>query len=207
MQAISEQEIQKLSFLLNSLGSDPDPELIPLGLCMGDCDSDNDCDTGLICFQRDVNETVPGCEGGSLEASRTDFCVMDGPEPSTISPTGSKPPTSPPTPKPSTAPPKSPTAEPSMAASEYTTTEATNFSEPLGEVEYVGNEGTFYARYPLGPCQGDCDEDADVSAALATRFLPFHVRFFLKFDDVTNNSLTMSLILLVVRRWSLLPPA
>jgi hypothetical protein len=33
--------------------------------------------------------------------------------------------------------------------------------EDVGKLEYVGNDGTFYARYPLGPCQGDCDTDAD----------------------------------------------
>jgi hypothetical protein len=33
----------------------------PLKLCEGDCDTDADCDTGLVCEQRTGNEPVPGC--------------------------------------------------------------------------------------------------------------------------------------------------
>ena len=33
--------------------------------------------------------------------------------------------------------------------------------EDVGRIEYVGNDGTFYSMYPLGPCQGDCDTDDD----------------------------------------------
>ncbi|CAB9516812.1 expressed unknown protein [Seminavis robusta] len=29
----------------------------------------------------------------------------------------------------------------------------------LGSVRYVGNNGVFYSRYPMGPCMGDCDSD------------------------------------------------
>ena len=35
-----------------------------LGMCEGDCDEDGDCLPGLICYQRDENEEVPGCRGG-----------------------------------------------------------------------------------------------------------------------------------------------
>ena len=33
----------------------------PCSACHGDCDSDADCEAGLICFQRDGTEAVPGC--------------------------------------------------------------------------------------------------------------------------------------------------
>eukprot|EP00980_Cylindrotheca_fusiformis_P017051 scaffold5231_cov83-Cylindrotheca_fusiformis.AAC.6 len=49
----------------------------PLGRCEGDCDSNDDCEAGLICFQRDENESVPGCSGGSSDGSRTDYCIYD----------------------------------------------------------------------------------------------------------------------------------
>jgi len=44
----------------------------PLGLCEGDCDSDNECEGSLLCFQRANDESVPGCPGeGSIG---TDYC-------------------------------------------------------------------------------------------------------------------------------------
>nr|CAA67702.1 alpha 2 frustulin [Cylindrotheca fusiformis] len=64
----------------------------PLGLCEGDCDDDPDCEDGLICFQRDANESVPGCSGGSSDRSRTDYCIKENPS------------TPPPTPPPAPAP-------------------------------------------------------------------------------------------------------
>ena len=44
-------------------------------VCMGDCDIDADCKSGLRCFQRRGFETVPGCLGlsaGTLKGY--DFC-------------------------------------------------------------------------------------------------------------------------------------
>lgn len=61
-----------------TLPSDPSPTIIPemdplgieycsetnkCGLCQGDCDTNDDCKEGLICFQRNSNEDVPGCAG------------------------------------------------------------------------------------------------------------------------------------------------
>ncbi|GKY93226.1 hypothetical protein MPSEU_000290300 [Mayamaea pseudoterrestris] len=46
----------------------------PLGECQGDCDSDRDCASGLVCFQRSGTQSVPGCSGSSSN-SGTDFCV------------------------------------------------------------------------------------------------------------------------------------
>ena len=43
-----------------------------LGECQGDCDNDDDCAIGLVCFQKN-NVPVPGCVGeGSLT---TEYCV------------------------------------------------------------------------------------------------------------------------------------
>jgi len=47
----------------------------PLGLCEGDCDSNDDCEPGLICYEREESESVPGCSGGVEDGSRTDFCI------------------------------------------------------------------------------------------------------------------------------------
>lgn len=35
----------------------------PLGVCEGNCNSDDDCDTNLICEMRSGDELVPGCDG------------------------------------------------------------------------------------------------------------------------------------------------
>jgi len=45
-----------------------------LGICEGDCNSDEDCEEGLFCFMKDETITsVPGCVG--FDTSRTDFCT------------------------------------------------------------------------------------------------------------------------------------
>ena len=50
-----------------------DPSQTPLGKCAGDCDNDEECTGGLICFQRDDHTPVPGCKGAAV--LRTDYCV------------------------------------------------------------------------------------------------------------------------------------
>lgn len=49
-------------------------DAFPLAQCQGDCDSDRDCQSGLICYQRNGGETVKGCAGSPNE--RTDFCSI-----------------------------------------------------------------------------------------------------------------------------------
>eukprot|EP00980_Cylindrotheca_fusiformis_P004904 scaffold1041_cov121-Cylindrotheca_fusiformis.AAC.9 len=49
----------------------------PLALCQGDCDSNADCKAGLICFQHNEGEEVPGCSGGADEASNA-YCISQG---------------------------------------------------------------------------------------------------------------------------------
>jgi hypothetical protein len=38
----------------------------PLGECQGDCDGDEDCGDGLLCFERDDDTTVPNCVGDGV---------------------------------------------------------------------------------------------------------------------------------------------
>lgn len=45
-----------------------------LGLCQGDCDNDGECAGDLVCFQRNGNTTVPGCEGEGRKGS--DHCIL-----------------------------------------------------------------------------------------------------------------------------------
>jgi hypothetical protein len=44
----------------------------PLQACQGDCDSDSDCAGSLKCFQRDRREAVPGCIGKGQRGK--DYC-------------------------------------------------------------------------------------------------------------------------------------
>jgi hypothetical protein len=44
-----------------------------LGQCEGDCNSNNDCQTGLICKQRSGNSKVVGCAGNPIK--NWDYCV------------------------------------------------------------------------------------------------------------------------------------
>ena len=75
--------------LIERVGNDNIPtNVFPLDECQGDCDSDDDCNIGLICYQRSSNptgvekeggvyESVPGCSGGELDTSGTDYCVRE----------------------------------------------------------------------------------------------------------------------------------
>mmetsp|Transcript_27316 Transcript_27316/g.63952 ORF Transcript_27316/g.63952 Transcript_27316/m.63952 type:complete len:309 (-) Transcript_27316:399-1325(-) len=44
-------------------------------LCEGDCDRDQDCADGLVCFQRDGTKSVPGCRGDGVPD--VDYCTKD----------------------------------------------------------------------------------------------------------------------------------
>lgn len=46
-----------------------------LGLCEGDCDTDNDCVNDLVCYQRDGFSKVPSCEGNGKKD--LDYCIED----------------------------------------------------------------------------------------------------------------------------------
>eukprot|EP00984_Skeletonema_dohrnii_P002523 scaffold874_cov126-Skeletonema_dohrnii-CCMP3373.AAC.2 len=48
----------------------------PLSECMGDCDNNEECSSGLICYQRNGNnEAVPGCLGGEDDDGTSDYCI------------------------------------------------------------------------------------------------------------------------------------
>lgn len=53
--------------------------IVGYGLCEGDCDSDLDCNNGLVCFQRGGWEEVPGCTGEGSPGF--DYCIRS-PSPS-----------------------------------------------------------------------------------------------------------------------------
>jgi hypothetical protein len=45
------------------------------GRCEGDCDNDDECATGLRCFQRDTpTQQIPGCTGYNPDDADDDFC-------------------------------------------------------------------------------------------------------------------------------------
>eukprot|EP00980_Cylindrotheca_fusiformis_P020187 scaffold7266_cov71-Cylindrotheca_fusiformis.AAC.3 len=48
----------------------------PLGHCEGDCDANQDCQDGMVCFQRNNNVMVPGCQGGHNDGTLTDYCIF-----------------------------------------------------------------------------------------------------------------------------------
>ena len=52
------------------------PNKLPLDVCEGDCDTDDDCKGCLKCFKRSQGEfaPVPGCSGGSTDGSANDYC-------------------------------------------------------------------------------------------------------------------------------------
>mmetsp|Transcript_11439 Transcript_11439/g.32835 ORF Transcript_11439/g.32835 Transcript_11439/m.32835 type:complete len:143 (-) Transcript_11439:200-628(-) len=58
---------------LNDFGSEAHTLPGLLGLCEGDCDRDDHCAAGLVCFQRSKGDPVPGCTGNL--GSNSDFCV------------------------------------------------------------------------------------------------------------------------------------
>ena len=131
----------------------------PLGKCEGDCDSDDDCQSGLVCFQRDFNDIVPGCSG-DVSNNNYDYCIhpsdtassqnQDDDTLDTLAPTKSS------TMAPTTAPTPS-TASPTAPIIVNTTST---------ELAIMGNNGDPSNVFPLAVCQGDCDSDSDCEAGL-----------------------------------------
>ena len=118
------------------------PPRASLERCQGNCANDDQCAEGLVCYQRDRYEEVPGCSGGENDGSKTDYCII----PLT---------TNTPTPQPTKAIIQSPTPLLTITAptaAPTTSKLATVNIEPLPDVEFVANP----PRSPLGVCQGDC---------------------------------------------------
>lgn len=98
---------------LQHIGNNGKPsDVFPLGECQGDCDSDDDCATGLKCFLRDDTTPIPGCEGETDDTRNADFCYRDQTPKPTPSPTPR--PTPPPTPPPTRSPTSAPTSLPTI---------------------------------------------------------------------------------------------
>ena len=58
-----------------TMGDEGKPEEVyPLGICEGDCDTNEDCAEGLECFQRSGLEEVPGCNGFGEKGK--DYCYL-----------------------------------------------------------------------------------------------------------------------------------
>ena len=111
--------------------------VFPLGLCEGDCDDDDECAPGLVCFQRDPNEPVPGCSGGLDDSSRTDYCIRD---PKTLTP--------PPTDRPTNSPTKAPTNAPTKRPTPAPTPNPTNFPTPRPTPQPVSGPTVEPSAYP-----------------------------------------------------------
>ena len=116
------------------------------------------CDEGLVCFQRNRGEAVPGCLDGESEMSQTDFCIMASSEEGISGNTTSLAPTSAPTLEPTTAP----TEMPLVALMEEEEEEEGVGDMP--EAEFVGNNGDLTDKLQL--CESDCDIDEDCADGL-----------------------------------------
>ena len=121
---------------LYNYGASPPTMVLPLGVCEGDCDSDSDCASGLVCLQRGANAgPVPGCSG--TDNGKTDYCISSGASPS---------PPSPPPPGPSPTPP-APTSPGSQ-----------NFKLKMyWEEGYFWQEETFERKWCMRCRDGSCD--------------------------------------------------
>lgn len=68
---------------LRYLGRDACNPITPCHECMGDCDTDDDCSSGLTCFEREKDEytKVPGCgTGGPGDIPGADYCYNSTPD-------------------------------------------------------------------------------------------------------------------------------
>ena len=110
------------------------------GRCEGDCDSDNDCQTGLICFKRSGAESVPGClaAGGDRDVTGKGYCI----NPTDIGQT------------------PIPTAMPTPQISEW----------KGGPYEYslrYHSVQSCNSTYPCGKCTGWCSSNTDCASGLS----------------------------------------
>jgi hypothetical protein len=109
---------RRLSTALVDLGSSGCTNSAPCANnCEGDCDSDAQCASGLVCFQRSGTTAVPGCTG--IGTTNWDYCILLSPPPSPSSPPllppspTPAPPAPPAPPEPKAPPPVPPSSPPS----------------------------------------------------------------------------------------------
>ncbi|KAL3765643.1 hypothetical protein ACHAW5_000326 [Stephanodiscus triporus] len=133
---------------LGPSGCTPDS---PCPACAGDCDSDDDCDVGLVCYMRTalMPTTVPGCAvGGPGEVDGADYC-HDPNRGTSVAPS---------------AAPVGPSPPPPSSSS--------SSSSLLPYLTWRGVDGCTPTS-PCEPCQGDCDSDSDcLSGASITSASP-----------------------------------
>lgn len=93
---------RKLLKTLEHIGNNGEPSgVFPLGECQGDCDTDEDCADGLLCFLRGDETPTPGCTEDTDNTRNADFCYNPNP-------------TAPPTPFPTPLPTPFPTPVPTL---------------------------------------------------------------------------------------------
>ena len=98
---------------LVTVGNNGSPSpAFPLALCQGDCDRDDECQSGMFCFQRSGVDEVPGCQGQGRPGK--DYC----------------------------------------------------FDRPPAYLWIMGNDGSPAKNFPLGVCEGDCDNDEECATGL-----------------------------------------
>ncbi|KAL3937507.1 MAG: hypothetical protein SGBAC_007399 [Bacillariaceae sp.] len=62
------------------LPDSPATNTFPLGLCEKGCNSNGDCDAGLVCSQRSTNYSFPGCSGVLVDSINVDYCIPESTE-------------------------------------------------------------------------------------------------------------------------------
>jgi hypothetical protein len=134
-------------------GGTPPAAKLPLGLCQGDCDNDGQCQEGLMCFQRNELEAVPGCTGGESDIQKTDYCILDPYGP------GYKP-----VPQEPSSIPSSPPSESAIPTSGQTAKPSRSPLDPQPLQDFGGTP--LPEKLPLGLCQGDCDNDGQCQEGL-----------------------------------------
>ena len=72
---IFRNKLKNTNGMLFTYGEDPGSLVTPLAMCEGDCDYDSDCKGDLICFQRDGDESVPGCDDSQYATTGYAYCV------------------------------------------------------------------------------------------------------------------------------------
>lgn len=81
--AVTPEVAEEPLLVLDTVGNDGNFPNYPLFRCQGDCDVDDDCAGELVCFQRVMDEDVPGCLGpGDFSI---DYCTRPNPPQPTLS--------------------------------------------------------------------------------------------------------------------------
>jgi len=122
------------------------------GMCEGDCNSDDDCLDGLICFSRGQGQRteVPGCvSGGVGDKAGMDYCYMEAP-PTTATTT-------------TTSTTTTTTTTPPAPQGQAWVDELVDVSSPGVEL-YYARECSIAVK--CGECEGDCDVDSHCMGGL-----------------------------------------